>query len=344
MRDEVMISAPAGEWKYWGITGGGRGAARQRALVRWLIQRARAGLGPIRIFAGTYGHLADDVIRGPHGVAAQVTPDFTPQWNAAEATLTWPNGVVTRCFTAAHVRDCLSVPGLTDAFFALDLVDPESARAVLEHAAQARLPAGRAAFTVPRPSLLAPFFHLAGGHVIWTTSCEDRAAEAWGDLDLWQSLSLDGRGLAIDHDAVSAAARRYGAVITTTPRPVPAALARYSFQVQMDAEKARQTIVAVQRLAHQAMRGIVEKALVRDAAQYPAFAHARRAALLFVFEVQEEDPKTEDPGPLLRTLHQYEALRGGLSRPRPEASNLAQVCDLQHRRGWIDVYERERAR
>lgn len=94
---------PGGAWRRW-LLQAGRGTGKTHTGARWVSElardKARIGRGEIGLVARTYSDARHTMVEGPSGVLA-VTPDsWRPEWSPATATLTWPNGVRGRIYTA----------------------------------------------------------------------------------------------------------------------------------------------------------------------------------------------------------------------------------------------------
>ncbi len=112
--------SPPGRWRHWLLVGG-RGAGKSTSLVQWIIERARAGLGPIRLIGGTISDVHTTLIHDEQtGILALSPPDFMPQWDPSydkgNGQLTWPNGVVARIYSAEKPRRLRGKQSRTDAF------------------------------------------------------------------------------------------------------------------------------------------------------------------------------------------------------------------------------------
>lgn len=110
-RDDQI--APPGEWDYWWLFGG-KGSGKTRSAAQWVNARARAGLGPIRLAAGTFDDVLDTMIEGVSGLIASAPPDFVPEIEWSKKRVVWPNGVVGLCFSAAEPGKAHGKPGQTD--------------------------------------------------------------------------------------------------------------------------------------------------------------------------------------------------------------------------------------
>lgn len=116
-RDQV---APPGRWRHWLLIGG-RGSGKTQSLSQWVIERARAGLGPIRLIAGTLADVRTTMVEGEQsGILALSPPDFMPLWDPSAddgaGLLTWPNGVKARGFSAERPKRLRGKQSRTDAF------------------------------------------------------------------------------------------------------------------------------------------------------------------------------------------------------------------------------------
>lgn len=112
--------APAGRWRHWLLIGG-RGSGKTQALSQWIIERARAGLGPIRLIAGTLADVRTTMVEGEQsGILALSPPDFMPTWDPSAddgaGLLTWPNGVHARGFSAERPKRLRGKQSRTDAY------------------------------------------------------------------------------------------------------------------------------------------------------------------------------------------------------------------------------------
>lgn len=108
--------APPGDWVYW-LLFGGKGSGKTRSATQWVIARARLGLGPIRLIAGTDDDVRDTMVEGVSGILAHSPPDFMPLWEpskGAAGRLTWPNGVQARGFSAEEPKRLHGKAGQTD--------------------------------------------------------------------------------------------------------------------------------------------------------------------------------------------------------------------------------------
>lgn len=94
---------PPGFWVYWWLFGA-KGTGKTRSAAQWVIARARAGLGPVMLVAGTDDDIRDTMVEGPTGILACSPPDFMPKWQVSKGggKLVWPNHVTGRGFSAAE--------------------------------------------------------------------------------------------------------------------------------------------------------------------------------------------------------------------------------------------------
>ena len=106
---------PVGLWTYWFLCGG-RGAGKTRSAAQWVIARARAGLGPIRLVAGTDDDVGATMVEDLSGILACSPPDFVPVWEASKLRLTWPNGVVARGYSAEAPKRLRGKQAQTDRY------------------------------------------------------------------------------------------------------------------------------------------------------------------------------------------------------------------------------------
>jgi phage terminase large subunit-like protein len=133
--------APAGKWKHWLLIGG-RGSGKTESLSRWVIERARAGLGPIRLIAGTLADVRTTMVEGEQsGILALSPPEFMPTWDPSAddgaGLLTWtlPDGrkVYARGFSAERPKRLRGKQSRTDAYDDLAGMGPR-AKEVLDMA------------------------------------------------------------------------------------------------------------------------------------------------------------------------------------------------------------------
>lgn len=111
--------APAGRWRHW-LLKGGRGGGKSTALTQWIIERARAGLGPIRLIGGTLSDVRKTVIEHEEtGILALSPPWFRPSvvYDKNEAAhITWPNGVIGDSYSAERPKRLRGKQSRTDAY------------------------------------------------------------------------------------------------------------------------------------------------------------------------------------------------------------------------------------
>lgn len=126
--------APQGRWRHWLLIGG-RGSGKTQSLSQWIIERARAGLGPIRLIAGTLADVRTTMVEGEQsGILALSPPDFMPTWDPSAddgaGLLTWPNGVHARGFSAERPKRLRGKQSRTDAYDDLAGMGPRAPEVV----------------------------------------------------------------------------------------------------------------------------------------------------------------------------------------------------------------------
>lgn len=90
---------PEGKWRFW-IASGGRSAGKTRCGAEWIIQRARAGLGPIALIGKTSADVRDVMIEaGPSSILQVCPPDFKATYEPSKRRLTFENGVFCTTFS-----------------------------------------------------------------------------------------------------------------------------------------------------------------------------------------------------------------------------------------------------
>ncbi|MEM8558372.1 MAG: terminase family protein [Bacteroidota bacterium] len=78
----------------------GRGFGKTRAGAEWVIERARAGLGPIALIGETAADVRDVMVEiGDSSILKCSPPDFMPTYEPSKRRLTWPNGVTATTFS-----------------------------------------------------------------------------------------------------------------------------------------------------------------------------------------------------------------------------------------------------
>ena len=78
----------------------GRGFGKTRMGSEWVIERAKAGKGPIILIGQTASDVRDVMVEnGPSSIIACSPPDFMPIYEPSKRRLTWPNGVTATTFS-----------------------------------------------------------------------------------------------------------------------------------------------------------------------------------------------------------------------------------------------------
>lgn len=91
---------PDGDWR-WYVMLCGRGAGKTHAGTRWLIREAKKAEEKwLTVVSPTRESFRKITLEGPSGIMEQSPPWFRPKWSPTDLTLTWPNGVVARCYSA----------------------------------------------------------------------------------------------------------------------------------------------------------------------------------------------------------------------------------------------------
>ncbi|HSM91878.1 MAG TPA: terminase family protein [Anaeromyxobacteraceae bacterium] len=125
--------APPGRWKHW-LLCGGRGSGKTQTLSHWIIERARAGMGPIRLIAGTLADVRMTMVEGDSGILACSPADFVPRWDPSAddnaGRLEWPNGVVARGFSSERPKRLRGKQSRTDAYDDLAGMGPRAPEVV----------------------------------------------------------------------------------------------------------------------------------------------------------------------------------------------------------------------
>lgn len=87
-------------WSYW-IYLAGRGSGKTRAGAEWVRALAEREAGVrIALVAPTRADYRKVMVEGDSGILAISRPDFMPEWQPSNLTLTWPNGTLAQCFSA----------------------------------------------------------------------------------------------------------------------------------------------------------------------------------------------------------------------------------------------------
>ena len=87
--------APGGAWTIWLLLAG-RGFGKSRTGSEWIIERARAGRGPIALVGETVADVRKIMVEGEGAGSAILEcspPDFRPEYQPSTRSLLWPNGV-----------------------------------------------------------------------------------------------------------------------------------------------------------------------------------------------------------------------------------------------------------
>ncbi len=94
---------PEGNWRRWSFRAG-RGSGKTHTGARTVSEVARdrqkIKTGEIGIIGRTHSDARHVMVEGPSGILAQAPLDFRPTWEPGNATLTWPNKVKGRLFSA----------------------------------------------------------------------------------------------------------------------------------------------------------------------------------------------------------------------------------------------------
>jgi phage terminase large subunit-like protein len=94
---------PPGDWLRW-IFRAGRGTGKtftgSRTTNEVAKDRSKIRTGEIGLIGRTYADVRFTMVEGPSGILATAPPDFRPHWEPGNGTLTWPNGVKGRAFSA----------------------------------------------------------------------------------------------------------------------------------------------------------------------------------------------------------------------------------------------------
>lgn len=94
---------PDGDWRRWSLRSGrGTGKTHSGAGNVNNIARDRKKIrtGEIGIIGRTWSDARFTMVEGPSGILATAPIDFTPRWEPGNGTLTYPNGVKARIFSA----------------------------------------------------------------------------------------------------------------------------------------------------------------------------------------------------------------------------------------------------
>jgi phage terminase large subunit-like protein len=113
--DELSAKALLHDWRFWArpsqimpedepyfgyLLMSGRGFGKTWTGSNWVIERARAGKGPIALMGQTAAEVRDVMIEGGSSSILKVSPpDFTPVYEPSKRRLTWPNGVIAITYT-----------------------------------------------------------------------------------------------------------------------------------------------------------------------------------------------------------------------------------------------------
>jgi len=90
---------PPGNWWCWLILAG-RGWGKTRCGSEWVVERAKAGHGPIALIGETGGDVRDTMIElGESSIMRISSPDFRPRYEPSKRRLIWPNGVTATSFS-----------------------------------------------------------------------------------------------------------------------------------------------------------------------------------------------------------------------------------------------------
>lgn len=94
---------PSGNWRRW-ILRCGRGTGKTHTGAKTTNEVAedkdKIRNGEIGLIARTHTDARQTMVEGPSGILATARPDFRPTWEPGNGTLTWPNGVKGRIFSA----------------------------------------------------------------------------------------------------------------------------------------------------------------------------------------------------------------------------------------------------
>lgn len=94
---------PVGDWRRWIFRAGrGTGKTHTGATTTNEVARDRSKIrtGEIGIVGRTHADARHTMVEGKAGILATAPLDFRPKWEPGNGTLTWPNGVKGRIFSA----------------------------------------------------------------------------------------------------------------------------------------------------------------------------------------------------------------------------------------------------
>lgn len=90
--------APPGDWTYWLILAG-RGFGKTRTGAEWVRDKIKT-CKMVNLIGATSDDARDIMIEGESGILAICPPDERPIYNSHKRRLEWPNGAISRIFTA----------------------------------------------------------------------------------------------------------------------------------------------------------------------------------------------------------------------------------------------------
>jgi hypothetical protein len=91
---------PKGEWSQWFLMAG-RGFGKTKAGAEWVRYLAETGQARrIALVAPTEDDVRGVMVEGNSGILAVSPPWFRPRYYPSLKLITWPNGVIAKCYTA----------------------------------------------------------------------------------------------------------------------------------------------------------------------------------------------------------------------------------------------------
>lgn len=94
---------PPGDWRRW-VFRAGRGTGKTytggKTTNEVARDRSKIRTGEIALWGRTHADARFTMVEGPSGLIATAAPDFVPKWEPGNGTITWPNGVRGRIFSA----------------------------------------------------------------------------------------------------------------------------------------------------------------------------------------------------------------------------------------------------
>lgn len=92
-------------WQFWLILAG-RGWGKTRTGAEWVIERAKAGHGPIALIGETAADVRDVMVEaGDSSLLKIAPPEFMPTYEPSKRRLTFPNGVTAHTYSAFSKKD-----------------------------------------------------------------------------------------------------------------------------------------------------------------------------------------------------------------------------------------------